>query len=210
MRPLAENKTFMKWSNYWDQLILHGAIPFLGLALANVKWAQQTPFASCTLIIFFRICCGMVESESTRNDLIDGGPSKKVKSKAGDDWYHCIRDGHGFMIFFSSDQPAVFLLNPHPNIFHQVNTSAVGILFMFLKNHQKGCKYLPMEMSYRQSLFRLSFDTMTQQMFKIMKRTERILINIQTDPSQITVIQSMIESKILNETLYKQWPKIYF
>ena len=35
--PLAENKTYMKWSNYWDQLILHGAIPFLGLALANIK-----------------------------------------------------------------------------------------------------------------------------------------------------------------------------
>ena len=35
--PLAENKTYMKWSNYWDQLILHGAIPFIGLALANMK-----------------------------------------------------------------------------------------------------------------------------------------------------------------------------
>ena len=35
--PLAENKTYMKWSNYWDQLILHGAIPLFCLALTNVK-----------------------------------------------------------------------------------------------------------------------------------------------------------------------------
>ena len=45
MTPLAENKTYMKWSNYWDQLILHGAVPFLCLAFTNVKY-----------VIFLREC----------------------------------------------------------------------------------------------------------------------------------------------------------
>ena len=41
---LAENKTYMKWNNYWDQLILHGAVPFLALAIANFRYAVQASF----------------------------------------------------------------------------------------------------------------------------------------------------------------------
>ena len=34
---LAENKTYMKWNNYWDQLILNGLIPLLALISFNIK-----------------------------------------------------------------------------------------------------------------------------------------------------------------------------
>ena len=35
---LAENKTYMKWNNYWDQLILNGFIPLLALVCFNIRW----------------------------------------------------------------------------------------------------------------------------------------------------------------------------
>ena len=33
----AENKVYMKFSNYWDQIVLHGALPFLVLAVSNIR-----------------------------------------------------------------------------------------------------------------------------------------------------------------------------
>ena len=35
---LAENKTYMKWNNYWDQLILNGFIPLIALVSFNIKY----------------------------------------------------------------------------------------------------------------------------------------------------------------------------
>ena len=34
---LAENKVYMKFSNWWDQIVLHGALPFLVLAVSNIR-----------------------------------------------------------------------------------------------------------------------------------------------------------------------------
>ena len=43
---LAENKVYMKFSNWWDQILLHGALPFLVLAVSNIRYgvppAMQT------------------------------------------------------------------------------------------------------------------------------------------------------------------------
>ena len=35
---LAENKVYMKFSNWWDQILLHGALPFLVLAVSNIRY----------------------------------------------------------------------------------------------------------------------------------------------------------------------------
>ena len=35
---LAENKVYMKFSNWWDQILLHGALPFLFLAVSNIRY----------------------------------------------------------------------------------------------------------------------------------------------------------------------------
>lgn len=35
----AENKLYMKFSNWWDQIFLHGALPFLVLAVSNIRYA---------------------------------------------------------------------------------------------------------------------------------------------------------------------------
>lgn len=64
---LAEDKTYMKWCNYWDQLIIHGAIPFAVLAVAN-----------------FRICKSLTKSESKRMDLTGALEPLELKSLAGD------------------------------------------------------------------------------------------------------------------------------
>ena len=39
---LAENKTYMKWNNYWDQLILNGFIPLIALVSFNIKLVNLT------------------------------------------------------------------------------------------------------------------------------------------------------------------------
>ena len=36
----AENKVYMKFSNWWDQIVLHGALPFLVLAVSNIRWEE--------------------------------------------------------------------------------------------------------------------------------------------------------------------------
>ena len=38
----------MKWNNYWDQLLVNGVIPFIVLALANLRYGQYNK-ASLTL-----------------------------------------------------------------------------------------------------------------------------------------------------------------
>jgi len=52
----------MKWNNYWDQLLVNGVIPFIVLALANL-----------------RICMSVAKSENTRNALLEGTSPETIR-----------------------------------------------------------------------------------------------------------------------------------
>ena len=56
---LAENKVYMKFSNWWDQIVLHGALPFLVLAVSNIRYSAFSPIQSekSFLKVFMKVFC---------------------------------------------------------------------------------------------------------------------------------------------------------
>ena len=52
---LAENKVYMKFSNWWDQILLHGALPFLVLAVSNIRYRTRH-LVYLSIYVYFVIC----------------------------------------------------------------------------------------------------------------------------------------------------------
>ena len=52
---LAENKVYMKFSNWWDQIVLHGALPFLILAVSNIRSVLETVTITTHIMHFVTI-----------------------------------------------------------------------------------------------------------------------------------------------------------
>ena len=63
---LAENKVYMKFSNWWDQIVLHGALPFLVLAVSNIRYSAFSPIQSekSFLKVFMKVFLSLVKLHS--------------------------------------------------------------------------------------------------------------------------------------------------
>ena len=83
---LAENKVYMKFSNWWDQILLHGALPFLVLAVSNIRYGGPTSHADIlfcertrhlvylSIYVYFVIC-----SEGRIRDNFYNGREKFIE-----------------------------------------------------------------------------------------------------------------------------------
>ena len=65
---LAEDKVYMKFSNWWDQIVLHGALPFLVLAVSNIRWSQ-TSLCRASMINFYLFLLICLEGKHFRDNF---------------------------------------------------------------------------------------------------------------------------------------------